>query len=127
MPRFVVSSGGDLDCSSANDLLRDCFVVVGPRHRMERFTLQVCNSKLYIPSFSDFHPPADFAAQCSPHGGRPDVPASIYVGARYNYTSNNMILNLQFVTLGLPILLASCAAYGPYHPNTSAEPLNSVR
>jgi hypothetical protein len=50
-----------------------------------------------------------------------------YVGARYNYTSDNMNLNLQFVTLGLPILLASCAAYGPYHPNTSAEPLNSVR
>jgi hypothetical protein len=42
-------------------------------------------------------------------------------------TSDNMNLKLQFVTLGLPILLASCAAYGPYHPNTSAEPLNSVR
>jgi hypothetical protein len=27
-------------------------------------------------------------------------------------------------TLALPILLASCASYyGPYHPNTSAEPL----
>ena len=42
-------------------------------------------------------------------------------------TSDNMNLNLQFVTLALPILLASCASYGPYHPNTSAEPLNSVR
>ena len=38
-----------------------------------------------------------------------------------------MKLNIQIVTLALPILLASCAAYGPYHPNTSAEPLNSVR
>jgi len=27
----------------------------------------------------------------------------------------------------LTFLLASCAAYGPYHPDTSAEPLNSVR
>ena len=38
-----------------------------------------------------------------------------------------MNLNIRIVTLALPILLASCAAYGPYHPNTSAEPLNSVR
>ena len=38
-----------------------------------------------------------------------------------------MKLNIQIVTLALPILLASCASYGPYHPNTSAEPLNSVR
>jgi hypothetical protein len=38
-----------------------------------------------------------------------------------------MKLSIQIVTLALPILLASCAAYGPYHPNTSAEPLNSVR
>ena len=38
-----------------------------------------------------------------------------------------MKLNIKIVTLALPILLASCAAYGPYHPNTSAEPLNSVR
>ena len=38
-----------------------------------------------------------------------------------------MNLNIKIVTLSLPILLASCAAYGPYHPNTSAEPLNSVR
>jgi hypothetical protein len=38
-----------------------------------------------------------------------------------------MKLGIQIVTLALPILLASCAAYGPYHPNTSAEPLNSVR
>src|SRR5271165_127125 len=35
--------------------------------------------------------------------------------------------NIQIVTLALPLLLASCASYGPYHPNTSAEPLNSVR
>jgi hypothetical protein len=38
-----------------------------------------------------------------------------------------MNLNLQFIALALPILLASCASYGPYHPNTSTEPLNSVR
>ena len=38
-----------------------------------------------------------------------------------------MNLNIQIITLALPILLASCASYGPYHPNTSAEPLNSVR
>jgi hypothetical protein len=38
-----------------------------------------------------------------------------------------MNLNIRIVTLALPIVLASCAAYGPYHPNTSAEPLNSVR
>jgi hypothetical protein len=36
-------------------------------------------------------------------------------------------LNIQIVTLALPLLLASCASYGPYRPNTSAEPLNSVR
>jgi hypothetical protein len=30
-------------------------------------------------------------------------------------------------TLAFAILLASCAAYGPYHGNTSSEPLNSVR
>jgi hypothetical protein len=38
-----------------------------------------------------------------------------------------MNLNIRIITLALPIVLASCAAYGPYHPNTSAEPLNSVR
>ena len=38
-----------------------------------------------------------------------------------------MNLNIQILTLALPIVLASCASYGPYHPNTSAEPLNSVR
>jgi hypothetical protein len=32
-----------------------------------------------------------------------------------------------FMTFGLAILLASCAAYGPYHGNTASEPLNSVR
>jgi hypothetical protein len=31
------------------------------------------------------------------------------------------------VTLAFAILLASCAAYGPYHGNTSSKPLNSVR
>ena len=31
------------------------------------------------------------------------------------------------LSLVLTFLLASCAAYGPYHPNTSSEPLNSVR
>ena len=29
--------------------------------------------------------------------------------------------------IAVAILLASCAAYGPYHANTSSEPLNSVR
>ena len=38
-----------------------------------------------------------------------------------------MNLNTRIVTLALPIVVASCASYGPYHPNTSAEPLNSVR
>jgi len=32
-----------------------------------------------------------------------------------------------FVTLASATLLAACAAYGPYHANTAAEPLNSVR
>jgi hypothetical protein len=31
------------------------------------------------------------------------------------------------VTFALAILLASCAAYGPYHGNTASEPLKSVR
>jgi hypothetical protein len=31
------------------------------------------------------------------------------------------------LTLAFAILISSCASYGPYHPNTSAEPLNSVR
>jgi hypothetical protein len=31
------------------------------------------------------------------------------------------------VTIAFVILLTSCAAYGPYHGNTSSEPLNSVR
>jgi hypothetical protein len=38
-----------------------------------------------------------------------------------------MNVNLRFITLGFAILLGSCAPYGPYYPNTSAEPLNSVR
>ncbi len=29
--------------------------------------------------------------------------------------------------LALALLLGACAAYGPYHPNTATEPLNSVR
>ena len=29
--------------------------------------------------------------------------------------------------LAFAILFASCAAYGPYHGNTSSQPLNSVR
>src|SRR6516165_10332127 len=41
--------------------------------------------------------------------------------------SSNMNLKIRIVTLALPIVLASCASYGPYHPNTSAEPLDSVR
>src|SRR5437879_9699575 len=32
-----------------------------------------------------------------------------------------------FVRLALPMLLASCASYGPYHANTATEPLNSIR
>jgi hypothetical protein len=39
----------------------------------------------------------------------------------------HMNLNIRIVTLTFAILLGSCASYGPYHPNTSAEPLNSVR
>jgi hypothetical protein len=31
------------------------------------------------------------------------------------------------VIISVAILLTSCAAYGPYHENTSSEPLNSVR
>jgi hypothetical protein len=46
---------------------------------------------------------------------------------RIRTDSNVMNLNIRIVTLALPILLTSCASYGPYHPNTSAEPLNSVR
>jgi len=32
-----------------------------------------------------------------------------------------------FVTLVFTVLVAGCAAYGPYHANTSGEPFNSVR
>ena len=32
-----------------------------------------------------------------------------------------------FVTIAVAILLTSCAAYGPYHANTSSDPLDSVR
>src|SRR5271166_4394808 len=39
----------------------------------------------------------------------------------------HMNLDIRIVTLTCAILLGSCASYGPYHPNTSAEPLNSVR
>ena len=38
-----------------------------------------------------------------------------------------MNLKIEIVTVVLSIVLPSCASYGPYHPNTSAEPLNSVR
>src|SRR5437879_13638278 len=31
------------------------------------------------------------------------------------------------VMLASAMLLGACAAYGPYHPNTATEPLNSVR
>ena len=34
---------------------------------------------------------------------------------------------IQVVIVALPIIFASCAAYGPYHANIPAEPLNSVR
>jgi hypothetical protein len=37
------------------------------------------------------------------------------------------LLNMRIVTVVLSIFLASCASYGPYHPNTSAAPLNSIR
>jgi hypothetical protein len=33
----------------------------------------------------------------------------------------------RLVPIALAFLLASCAAYGPYHANTSSEPLNSIR
>jgi pimeloyl-ACP methyl ester carboxylesterase len=36
-------------------------------------------------------------------------------------------LRRLFATLALATLLSSCASYGPYHPNTSADPTNSVR
>jgi len=32
-----------------------------------------------------------------------------------------------FITLASAILLAACAAYGPYRGNISGQPLNSVR
>jgi hypothetical protein len=38
-----------------------------------------------------------------------------------------MNLQIYIVTVVLLIFLASCASYGPYHPNTSGEALNSVR
>jgi len=31
------------------------------------------------------------------------------------------------ISMALTTLFAACAAYGPYHPNTSSEPMNSVR
>ncbi len=34
---------------------------------------------------------------------------------------------LLFGTLALAVVVAGCAAYGPYHANTSDEPFNSVR
>ena len=33
----------------------------------------------------------------------------------------------SFARFALAMLLASCASYGPYHPNTASEPLNSIR
>ena len=36
-------------------------------------------------------------------------------------------LRRLFTTLALATLLSACASYGPYHPNTSADPTNSVR
>ncbi len=32
-----------------------------------------------------------------------------------------------FVRLVFVMLLASCESYGPFHPNTASEPLNSIR
>src|SRR5258708_39707958 len=32
-----------------------------------------------------------------------------------------------FVTFVFTVLVAGCAAYGPYHANTSGQPFNSVR
>ena len=58
---------GDLDCSLANDLLRDCLGVVGRITTTSSIHLQVFyNSKIYTVSFGDLHPPAHFAA----HRGR---------------------------------------------------------
>ncbi len=45
---------------------------------------------------------------------------------RLNPPPNPTFAKGVIVLLGL-ILLASCASYGPYHPNTSSEPRNSVR
>src|SRR5262245_53625896 len=33
----------------------------------------------------------------------------------------------RFLSVLLPILFGACASYGPYHANTAAQPLNSVR
>jgi hypothetical protein len=42
--------------------------------------------------------------------------------------SRNVSLGCRlFVTLVFTILVAGCAAYGPYHANTLGEPFNSVR
>src|ERR1700756_4931352 len=43
-------------------------------------------------------------------------------------SSRNLSLGCRlFVTFVFTVLLAGCAAYGPYHANTSGEPFNSVR
>src|SRR4030088_3068230 len=43
-------------------------------------------------------------------------------------SSRNLSLGCRlFVTLVFACLVAGCAAYGPYHANTSGEPFNSVR
>ena len=42
--------------------------------------------------------------------------------------SRNLSLGCRLlVTLVFTVLVAGCAAYGPYHANTSGEPFNSVR
>jgi len=54
------------------------------------------------------------------------IPHSVVVakGGRYR---NKAMRFMAPLPLALTILFASCAAYGPYHPNTSSNPLNSVR
>src|ERR1700724_4181415 len=43
-------------------------------------------------------------------------------------SSRNLSLGCRLlVTLVFMVLVAGCAAYGPYHANTSGEPFNSVR
>lgn len=41
--------------------------------------------------------------------------------------ANRSALGLTFIAFTSALLLATCAPYGPYHPNTADKPLNSIR